>query len=57
MRKNYSACMKQTALNTLHKELGGKMVEFAGYEMPVQYTEGIKSEHLWVRSHAGLFDV
>jgi len=49
--------MKQTALNTLHKELGGKMVEFAGYEMPVQYTEGIKSEHLWVRSHAGLFDV
>lgn len=48
--------MKTTPLNNLHKELGGKMVEFAGYEMPIQF-EGIKPEHLWVRENAGLFDV
>ena len=35
---------------------GGRMVPFAGYEMPVQY-EGIMAEHLWVRENAGLFDV
>ncbi len=39
-----------------HRARGGRMVPFAGYEMPVQY-EGIMAEHLWVRSHAGLFDV
>jgi aminomethyltransferase len=33
------------------------MVPFAGYEMPVQYTEGVLKEHLWTREHAGLFDV
>ena len=48
--------MNKTPLNNLHKELGGKMVEFAGYEMPIQF-EGIKAEHLWVRENAGLFDV
>ena len=48
--------MKKTALNSIHKELGAKMVEFAGWEMPVQY-EGIRQEHLAVRNSAGLFDV
>ncbi len=48
--------MKKTALNSIHKELGAKMVEFAGWEMPVQY-EGIRQEHLVVRNSAGLFDV
>ncbi len=38
-------------------ELGAKMVPFAGYEMPVQYPAGIKTEHLHTREHAGLFDV
>ncbi len=49
--------LKQTPLNELHKELGGKMVPFAGYEMPVQYPAGILTEHLHVREKAGLFDV
>ena len=48
---------KQTALFSLHQELGGKMVPFAGYEMPVQYPVGIMKEHLHTRSAAGLFDV
>ena len=46
-----------TPLNALHRELGGKMVEFAGYEMPVQYPAGIMAEHLHTRTQAGLFDV
>jgi aminomethyltransferase len=41
----------------LHRELGGKMVAFAGYEMPVHYTAGILKEHLHTREQAGLFDV
>nr|WP_261294646.1 glycine cleavage system aminomethyltransferase GcvT [Sphingomonas hylomeconis] len=44
------------ALDAWHRAKGGRMVSFAGYEMPVQY-EGIMAEHLWVRDHAGLFDV
>ena len=43
-------------LDAWHRARGGRMVEFAGYHMPVQY-EGIIAEHLWTRSHAGLFDV
>ncbi len=44
-------------LNALHEELGGKMVPFAGYAMPVQYPTGLMAEHLHVREKAGLFDV
>lgn len=47
---------KQTPLHSEHVKLGGKMVEFAGWDMPVQYS-GIKDEHLAVRNSAGLFDV
>jgi len=43
-------------LDAWHRTRGGRMVPFAGYEMPVQY-EGIMAEHLWVRESAGLFDV
>lgn len=43
-------------LDLWHRERGGRMVEFAGYWMPVQY-EGILAEHLWTRESAGLFDV
>jgi aminomethyltransferase len=43
-------------LDAWHRDHGGRMVEFAGYWMPVQY-EGIMAEHLWVRESAGLFDV
>jgi aminomethyltransferase len=44
------------ALDSWHRSRGGRMVPFAGYEMPVQY-EGIIAEHLWTRENAGLFDV
>ena len=43
-------------LDAWHRSRGGRMVPFAGYEMPVQY-EGIMAEHLWTRESAGLFDV
>jgi aminomethyltransferase len=43
-------------LDSWHRSRGGRMVPFAGYEMPVQY-EGIMAEHLWTREKAGLFDV
>jgi aminomethyltransferase len=49
--------LKRTPLYDLHLELGGKMVPFAGYEMPVQYPMGILTEHQHTRSGAGLFDV
>jgi aminomethyltransferase len=48
--------LKRTALNAVHKALGAKMVEFGGWEMPVEYS-GIIQEHLAVRRAAGLFDV
>lgn len=48
--------LHRTPLYDLHVELGGKMVPFAGYEMPVQY-EGIMAEHNHTREAAGLFDV
>ncbi len=44
-------------LHELHVGLGGKMVPFAGYEMPVQYPSGVMKEHLHTRAAAGLFDV
>jgi aminomethyltransferase len=51
------AGLKRTGLYDLHVELGGKMVPFAGYEMPVQYPAGVMKEHLQTRNAAGLFDV
>jgi len=48
---------RRTPLHDQHVELGGKMVPFAGYSMPVQYPSGITSEHRAVREAAGLFDV
>lgn len=47
----------ETPLASLHRELGGKMVPFAGYVMPVQYPAGILAEHLATRAGATLFDV
>ncbi len=47
----------RTPLYDLHRELGARMVPFAGYEMPVQYLPGILAEHLGTREAAGLFDV
>ncbi|MEX2453305.1 MAG: glycine cleavage system aminomethyltransferase GcvT [Rhodospirillaceae bacterium] len=49
--------LKRTPLYDLHVALGGRMVPFAGYEMPVQYPAGILAEHLHTRAAASLFDV
>ena len=49
--------LKKTALNDVHRRLGGRMVEFGGWDMPVQYPAGTVNEHLRTRTHAGLFDV
>lgn len=51
------APLKQTSLHRLNLALGGRMVPFAGYEMPVQFTAGVLKEHLHTRHAAGLFDV
>ena len=48
--------LKRTPLFTAHQKLGGKLVEFGGWEMPVQYTS-IMDEHLAVRQAAGIFDI
>jgi len=49
--------LKRTPLHALHAACGGKMVPFAGYDMPVQFAPGVLREHLHTRSSAGLFDV
>ncbi|MGO9986208.1 MAG: glycine cleavage system aminomethyltransferase GcvT [Rhodomicrobium sp.] len=54
---NPSGALRFTPLNALHRELGAKLVPFAGYEMPLQYAAGIVKEHNHVRAAAGLFDV
>ncbi|MET0517457.1 MAG: glycine cleavage system aminomethyltransferase GcvT [Burkholderiaceae bacterium] len=52
-----SAELNKTPLHALHLELGAKMVEFGGYDMPVQYPTGVMAEHKHTRAAAGLFDV
>ncbi|MFA1622626.1 glycine cleavage system aminomethyltransferase GcvT [Rhizobium mongolense] len=52
-----TAALKKTPLHALHLSLGARMVPFAGYEMPVQYSAGVLKEHLQTRAGAGLFDV
>ena len=49
--------IQKTALYNYHKNLGAKFVPFAGYEMPIQYSEGIVKEHISTRTYAGFFDV
>jgi aminomethyltransferase len=49
--------LKRTPLHALHVARGGKMVPFAGYDMPVQFAAGVLKEHLHTRASAGLFDV
>src|SRR3954447_20944118 len=51
-----AAALRTTPLNTVHRGLGAKMVDFGGWDMPVQYS-GILDEHNAVRTAAGLFDV
>ena len=56
MTENATQMIEPLPLNDWHVAQGARMVPFAGYSMPIQY-EGIMAEHLWTRSHAGLFDV
>jgi aminomethyltransferase len=49
--------LKKTPLNAIHRALGAKMVDFGGWDMPVQYAAGIIAEHHAVRQKVGLFDV
>jgi len=49
--------IKKTSLYQLHKNNNAKFVEFAGYEMPIQYDQGIIEEHKFTRKHSGIFDV
>ncbi len=52
-----TTALKRTSLYEVHKQLGAKLVPFAGWEMPVQYPTGILAEHHAVRTGAGIFDV
>ncbi|SDE10751.1 glycine cleavage system aminomethyltransferase GcvT [Rhodospira trueperi] len=52
-----NAPLRTVPLDALHRELGGRMVPFAGYAMPVQYPDGVLAEHAGTRNRAGLFDV
>jgi aminomethyltransferase len=56
MEQAAASTLKKTPLNARHRSLGGRMVPFAGWDMPVEYS-GIVDEHLAVRTRAGLFDV
>jgi aminomethyltransferase len=56
-RDSETSSLKHTPLHALHLARGGKMVPFAGYDMPVQYPTGVMKEHLHTRGNAGLFDV
>ncbi len=56
MNQPSTAQLKKTPLNARHRALGARMVEFGGWDMPVEYS-GITSEHMAVRTKAGLFDV
>ncbi len=49
--------LMRTPLHDLHRELGARFGPFAGYDMPLQYRDGLRAEHLWTRAHAGLFAV
>src|SRR6202000_1835326 len=57
LARDNQTSLKRTSLHALHVASGGKMVPFAGYDMPVQYSAGVLREHLHTRTAAGLFDV
>ncbi|MBC2834156.1 glycine cleavage system aminomethyltransferase GcvT [Paragemmobacter straminiformis] len=57
MGRGHLSDLLRLGLHDLHVSLGGKMVPFAGYDMPVQYPAGVMKEHIHTRTAAGLFDV
>jgi len=52
-----TSSLKQTPLHAMHVRMNGRMIDFGGWDMPVQYSLGTVQEHLRTRTHAGLFDV
>jgi aminomethyltransferase len=56
-RRLTAVALKQTPLNATHRRMGGRMVDFGGWDMPVQYPSGTVDEHMSTRTRAGLFDV
>jgi aminomethyltransferase len=56
MSQETSSSLKTTPLIDIHKELGGKLVPFAGWQMPIQF-QGVMNEHQCVREGVGIFDV
>jgi len=56
MEQAAAAPLKKTPLNARHRASGARMVPFAGWDMPVEYS-GVVAEHMAVRERAGLFDV
>ena len=52
-----SDLLRKTVLHPAHVALGARMTPFGGYDMPVQYPDGVLAEHRWTRDQAGLFDV
>jgi len=57
MGKRVNMEIKKTSLYQLHQDNNAKFVEFAGYQMPIQYSDGIVEEHKFTRNHSGIFDV
>ena len=57
MGKRINMEIKKTSLYQLHQDSKAKFVEFAGYQMPIQYSDGIVEEHKFTRNHSGIFDV
>ena len=57
MGKRVNMETKKTSLYQLHQDNNAKFVEFAGYQMPIQYSDGIVEEHKFTRNHSGIFDV
>ena len=57
MGKRVNMEIKKTSLYQLHQDNNAKFVEFAGYQMPIQYSDGIVEEHKYTRNHSGIFDV
>ena len=57
MGKRVNMEIKKTSLYKLHQSNNAKFVEFAGYQMPIQYNDGIVEEHKFTRMHSGIFDV
>ena len=57
IKRNFSTIIRRSPLHDLHENLKPKYGNFAGYNMPIQYSDGILNEHKFTRSNCGIFDV